>query len=117
MKAKRSLLFAALVAVAVGGVLVNALHAQVTTGKSQTILRAGSQHSNKGSADYFTGNVRVDPLFPASDSMGVSGGSVTFEPAARSAWHTHPAGQHLIVTWGVGWIQAWGGPVVEVRSN
>lgn len=86
-------------------------------GKSQIILRAGSQPSAKGSVEYFTGNVRIDPLFPANDSTHVSGGSVTFESGARSAWHTHPAGQHLIVTSGVGWTQEWGGPIVEVRAG
>jgi quercetin dioxygenase-like cupin family protein len=83
--------------------------------KSQTISRAGSQPSTKGPADYFTGNVRVDPLFPANDSTRVSAGSVTFEPGARSAWHTHPAGQHLIVTSGVGLTREWGGPITELR--
>ena len=85
--------------------------------KSQTISRAGSQPSVKGSADYFTGNVRVDPLFPANESMPFSAGSVTFEPGARSAWHTHPAGQRLIVTAGVGLTQEWGGPIVEIRAG
>jgi quercetin dioxygenase-like cupin family protein len=85
--------------------------------KSQTITRAGSQPAAKGPAEYFTGNVRIDPLFPASDTAQVSGGRVTFEPGARSAWHTHPAGQHLIVTEGVGWTQEWGGPVVEIRAG
>ena len=73
--------------------------------KSQTISRAGSQPSAKGSAEYFTGNVRIDPLFPANDSAHFSGAYVTFEPGARSAWHIHPAGQHLIVTSGVGRTQ------------
>ena len=64
------------------------------------IARSGSQPSAKGSAQYFTGSVRVDPLFPATDPSRTSGGLVTFEPGARSAWHTHPAGQVLIVTAG-----------------
>src|SRR5688572_20013080 len=85
--------------------------------KSQAVTRAGSQPSAKGPAEYFTGNVRVDPLFPANDSTRASGGLVTFEPGARSAWHTHPAGQHLIVTAGVGLTQEWGGPVVEIRAG
>jgi quercetin dioxygenase-like cupin family protein len=85
--------------------------------KSQAISRAGSQPSAKGLADYFTGNVRVDPLFPANESMPVSAGYVTFEPGARSAWHTHPAGQRLIVTAGVGLTQEWGGPIVEIRAG
>lgn len=85
--------------------------------KSQTISRAGSQPSSKGPADYFTGNVRVDPLFPANASTPVSAGAVTFEPGARSAWHTHPAGQRLIVTAGAGLTQEWGGPIVEIRAG
>jgi quercetin dioxygenase-like cupin family protein len=85
--------------------------------KSQTISRANSQPSVKGPAEYFTGNARIDPLFSANDSAHFTGGYVTFEPGARSAWHTHPAGQHLIVTAGIGWTQEWGGPVVEIRAG
>ena len=84
---------------------------------SQTVTRAGSQPSTKGPAEYFTGSVRVDPLFAATESAPYSGGYVTFEPAARSNWHTHPAGQRLIVTHGVGRTQEWGGPIVEVRAG
>jgi quercetin dioxygenase-like cupin family protein len=84
---------------------------------SQVISHAGSQPSTKGPPEYFTGNVRVDPLFPANESAAYSGAYVTFEPGARSNWHTHPAGQHLIVTYGVGRTQVWGGPVVEVRAG
>jgi quercetin dioxygenase-like cupin family protein len=84
---------------------------------SQTITRAGSQPSVKGPVEYFTGNVRIDPLFPANESAQFSGGSVTFAPGARSAWHIHPAGQRLLVTAGVGWTQEWGGPVTEVRAG
>jgi quercetin dioxygenase-like cupin family protein len=68
------------------------------------ITRSGSRPSAKGPADYFTGPVRVDPLFQAGDPARVSGGHVTFEPGARSAWHTHPLGQTLIVTSGLGWV-------------
>ena len=71
------------------------------------IGRNGSQPSGKGPAEYFTGAVRIDPLFQASDPARVSGASVTFEPGARSAWHTHPLGQTLIVTSGLGWTQCW----------
>jgi quercetin dioxygenase-like cupin family protein len=85
--------------------------------KSQTITHAGSQPSAKGPAEYFTGNVRVDPLFAAKESAPYSGGSVTFEPGARSNWHTHPTGQHLIVTAGVGLTGEWDGPVVELRAG
>lgn len=84
---------------------------------SQTISRAGSQASVKGSAEYFTGNVRIDPLFPANDSAPFSGAYVTFEPGARSAWHIHPTGQHLLVTSGVGRTQEWGGPIEEIKSG
>jgi quercetin dioxygenase-like cupin family protein len=85
--------------------------------KPQTIARNGSQPSAKGPAEHFTGNVRVDPLFPANDTARVSGAYVTFEPGARSAWHIHPAGQHLIVTAGVGLTQERGGPVQEIRPG
>jgi quercetin dioxygenase-like cupin family protein len=78
------------------------------------IRRSGSQPSSKGSADYFTGAVRVDMLFEAADPARVVGASVTFEPDARTAWHTHPLGQTLIVTYGRGWAQRWGGPVEEI---
>ena len=74
------------------------------------IKRIGSQPSGKGPADYFTGTVRVDPLFDAPDPARVAGASVTFEPGARTAWHTHPLGQTLIVTSGCGRAQRWGGP-------
>jgi quercetin dioxygenase-like cupin family protein len=81
------------------------------------IKRNGSQPSGKGPADYFTGVVRVDPLFQAPDPARVRGASVTFEPGARTAWHTHPLGQILIITSGLGWVQAWGGPVEEIRPS
>jgi quercetin dioxygenase-like cupin family protein len=85
--------------------------------KTLRIARAGSQPSAKGSADYFTGAVRVDPMFTATAPSRVSGGHVTFEPGARSAWHTHPVGQTLIITSGLGWVQQWGGPKQEVRAG
>jgi len=78
------------------------------------IRRNGTRPSNKGPADFFTGAVRVDPLFQVGEPMRLSAGSVTFEPGARSAWHTHPMGQTLVVTAGSGWVQAWGGPVQEI---
>ncbi|HUL32687.1 MAG TPA: cupin domain-containing protein [Candidatus Eisenbacteria bacterium] len=86
---------------------------------SQTIkiARSDSMHPNKGSAQYFTGSVQVQELFPAYDPSRTSGGKVTFEPGARSAWHTHPLGQILIVTDGTGWIQQWGGPIEEIRKG
>jgi quercetin dioxygenase-like cupin family protein len=79
------------------------------------IKRSGSQPSGKGPADYFTGAVRIDPLLQAPDPARVRGASVTFEPGARTAWHTHPLGQTLIVTSGRGWIQVWGGPLEEIH--
>jgi quercetin dioxygenase-like cupin family protein len=81
------------------------------------IKRNGSQPSGKGPADYFTGAVRIDPLFQAPDPARARGASVTFEPGARTAWHTHPLGQTLIVTSGFGWAQAWGGQVEEIRPG
>ena len=81
------------------------------------ITRGGSQPSGKGPAEYFTGSVRVDPLFRAPDPARVSGSSVTFEPGARTAWHTHPLGQTLIVTSGFGWVQREGGPIEEIRPG
>ena len=71
----------------------------------------------KGSDQYFTGSVRIDPLFRAADPSRVSGGLVTFEPGAHSAWHTHPLGQILIVTAGLGLVQQWGGPIQEIRPG
>jgi quercetin dioxygenase-like cupin family protein len=91
--------------------------ADEATKESQTISRAGSQSSVKGSAEYFTGNVRIDPLFPARDSAQFSGAYVTFEPGARSAWHIHPTGQHLLVAAGVGRTGAWGGKVEEIKKG
>ena len=85
--------------------------------KAQTIIRNGEQAAIKGSAQYFTGNVRIDPLYPANNDMRSSGGSVTFEPGARSNWHIHPVGQVLIVTSGVGRTQEWGKPVQEIRPG
>jgi len=81
------------------------------------IKRSRSQPSGKGPADYFTGEVRIAPLFQAPDPARARGASVTFEPGARTAWHTHPLGQTLIVTSGRGWVQAWGGPVEEIHPG
>ncbi len=78
------------------------------------IKRIGSQPSAKGPADWFTGVARIDPLFDAAEPGRVGGACVTFEPGARTAWHTHPLGQTLIVTAGCGRVQRWGGPVEEV---
>lgn len=81
------------------------------------IKRSGSQPSNKGPADWFTGAVRIDPLMQASAPARVVGASVTFEPGARTAWHTHPLGQTLIVLAGCGRAQRWGGPIEEIRPG
>jgi len=81
------------------------------------IKRIGSQPSGKGPEDYFTGVVRVDPLFSPPAPARVLGASVTFEPGARTAWHTHPLGQTLIVTAGCGRAQLWGGPIEEIRPG
>jgi quercetin dioxygenase-like cupin family protein len=81
------------------------------------IKRSGSQASNKGPSDWFTGTVRIDPLFPATDPARAAGNSVTFEPGARTAWHTHPLGQTLIVTAGAGRAQRWDGPIEEIRPG
>src|SRR4051794_36911505 len=79
------------------------------------VKRAGSQPSAAGPEAWFTGAVRIDPLFQAQAPQRVSGASVTFEPGARTAWHTHPLGQTLIVTSGCGWHQCEGGPKEEIR--
>jgi quercetin dioxygenase-like cupin family protein len=81
------------------------------------IKRAGSQPSTKGPAEWFTGTVRIDPLFEAVLPARAGGSSVTFEPGARTAWHTHPLGQTLIVTAGSGRVQRWGDPVEEIRPG
>jgi quercetin dioxygenase-like cupin family protein len=81
------------------------------------IKRNGSRPSGKGPADWFTGAVRIDPLFQAPDPARVSGASVTFEPGARTAWHTHPLGQTLIVAAGCGWAQREGSSVEEIRPG
>ncbi|HET7153913.1 MAG TPA: cupin domain-containing protein [Hyphomicrobiaceae bacterium] len=81
------------------------------------IKRSGSRPSGKGPADYFTGSVRVDPLIEAKEPARVRGAHVTFEPGARTAWHTHPLGQTLIVTSGLGWVQRQSGPVEEIRPG
>lgn len=81
------------------------------------ISRSGSQPSQKGSAEYFTGAVRIDSRFQGKAPARVGGGIVTFEPGARTAWHTHPLGQTLIVTAGCGWVQVEGGPKEEIRPG
>jgi len=81
------------------------------------IKRAGSQPSIDGPSEWFTGTVRIDPLFQSPDTALVQGARVNFEPGARTAWHTHPLGQTLIVTAGCGWAQREGGPILEIRPG
>lgn len=85
--------------------------------QSINIQRRGSQPSSQGQAEYFTGSVRVNMLFPVVEPSRLAGARVTFEPGARTAWHTHPLGQTLIVTAGTGWVQQWEGPVQEMRQG
>jgi quercetin dioxygenase-like cupin family protein len=81
------------------------------------ITRAGSQPSTKGPVEWFTGTVRIDPLFQAPPPARAAGAAVTFEPGARTAWHTHPLGQTIIITAGTGRAQRWGGPIEEIRPG
>ena len=81
------------------------------------IKRSGSQPSGKGPSEWFTGTVRIDPLFDAKNPARAGGAYVTFEPGARTAWHSHPLGQTLIVTGGCGGVQRWGGPIEEIRPG
>jgi len=81
------------------------------------IKRIGSQPSNRGPSDWISGTVRIDPLFQTNPPARAAGASVTFEPGARTAWHTHPLGQTLIVTAGCGWVQCEGGPIEEIHPG
>jgi quercetin dioxygenase-like cupin family protein len=85
--------------------------------KPMEITRNGSQPSSKGPASNFTGAVRVEGRFQPPEPARVSGGSVTFEPGARTAWHSHPLGQTLVVTSGRGWVQRWGDPIEEIQPG
>ena len=85
--------------------------------ESMEITRLGSQPSAKGPTDWFTGSVRIDLLFQPKEPARTAAANVTFEPGARTAWHTHPLGQTLIITAGIGWVQRKGGPVEEVRPG
>lgn len=116
----RSLLNVALCAAFLNNGLALAADAEPQAGaadSAQQITRAGEQASATGPAEFFTGRVRVDPVWPADKNINASGGLVTFEPGARSAWHTHPAGQRLVVTSGVGLVQEWGKPVQVIRPG
>jgi quercetin dioxygenase-like cupin family protein len=88
-----------------------------TRSRTMDIKRSGSEPSAKGPAEYFTGSVRVDALFRPQEPARTSGAYVTFEPGARTAWHTHPLGQTLIITAGFGWVQREGGPIEEIRPG
>ena len=103
-----------------GGVTIFAnVHATRARSKefNMDIKRSGSQLSRKGPPEWFTGLVRIDPLFQSPQPARAGAGSVTFEPGARTAWHTHPLGQTLIITSGLGWVQREGGPIEEVRAG
>jgi len=114
----QALLTLALCATALQATIVRTVEAQTNTSAgAQQITRAGDQASVAGPAEFFTGRVRVDPVWPANDTINASGGLVTFEPGARSAWHTHPAGQRLMVTSGVGLTQEWGKAVQVIRPG
>jgi quercetin dioxygenase-like cupin family protein len=113
-----SFLKLALCATALQATLALAAEPQTNTSAgAQQITRAGDQPSAAGPAEFFTGRVRVDPVWPADTNINASGGLVTFEPGARSAWHTHPAGQRLVVTSGVGLTQEWGRPMQVIRPG
>jgi quercetin dioxygenase-like cupin family protein len=91
--------------------------ARLRKDNAMDIQRVGSQASVKGPEEWFTGSVRIDPLLSTKDPSQVGAASVTFEPGARTAWHTHPLGQHLIITAGVGWVQQEGEPIQDVRPG
>jgi quercetin dioxygenase-like cupin family protein len=114
---KSTATFLSLFLLAATGTFANQPQVSVPNSGMQTISRSGSQSPQKGSAEFFTGDVQIVPLFSPNDSAQFSGGSVTFAPGARSVWHTHPLGQRLIVTDGVGRTQQWGGSVEEIRAG
>lgn len=109
-----AVLFAALISITAAGF---SAAQPVAPAPAQEITRAGAQPSASGPAEFFTGRVRVDPVWPADGNINASGGLVTFEPGARSAWHTHPAGQRLYVLSGVGLTQEWGKSVQVIRPG
>ena len=88
-----------------------------TTTQTLRVARSGSQASSAGPAEWFTGTVRIDPLFASPEPARASGACVTFEPGARTDWHSHPLGQTLVVTAGCGRVQQWGGPVQAIRPG
>jgi quercetin dioxygenase-like cupin family protein len=114
---KGTSMFLSLILIPATGSLGSQALAAESGEQSQTIYKAGTQESFTGPADYFTGNVEGQRLFPSNDTAHFSGAYVTFKPGARSAWHTHPAGQHIVVTDGVGRTQVWSGPVEEIKAG
>jgi len=108
---------AATLAVPTIGRSQNGPSAKLNPSTEMQITKAGSQPSTVGPADWFTGTVRIDPQFPVKEPARAAGNTVTFEPGARTAWHTHPLGQVLIITAGFGRVQQWGGPIQEVRPG
>ncbi|MDX0931168.1 cupin domain-containing protein [Sinorhizobium medicae] len=106
-----------LAAMTAASLVLAASSASAQSDQAITVTRTGSQPSTAGAAENFTGSVRVDDRFKGSGEARISGGTVTFEPGARTAWHTHPLGQTLIVTQGVGLVQREGGPVEEIRPG
>jgi quercetin dioxygenase-like cupin family protein len=117
MSNKQALLKAAACLALAQGNTAGAVGPAETTAVAQQITRAGAQPSAAGPEAFFTGRVRVDPIWPANQDINTSGAYVTFEPGARSAWHTHPKGQQLVVVSGVGRTQEWGKPVQEIRPG
>nr|WP_237028309.1 cupin domain-containing protein [Pectobacterium carotovorum] len=99
--------------------MLSMLAPAATAGKEEKlkIIRSGSHPSQPGSESYFSGNVRIDAPFQSTAPARVGGATVTFEPGARTAWHTHPLGQTLIVTQGRGWLQEWGGEIQEINQG
>jgi quercetin dioxygenase-like cupin family protein len=103
--------------IAIMALILAHVSAESMSAQTVSIAKNGSRPSQKGPADYFTGSVRIDPLFDAQSPARGSSAWVTFEPGARTAWHTHPAGQRLVVTAGLGWVQQWGGRTQEIRPG
>ena len=117
MKTKTNLLVAATASLILTGSGFDAGAAESDDASKIKVTRIGSQPSREGPADYFTGSVRIDPLFETGEKTNTSAAYVTFQPGARSAWHTHPHGQILIVTAGTGQVQRWGDSVEEIRPG
>jgi quercetin dioxygenase-like cupin family protein len=117
MKTKTNLLVGAAALLVLAGSGLDARAVESDDASKIKVTRMGLQPSREGPAEYFTGSVRVDPLFETGEKTNKSAAYVSFQPGARSAWHTHPNGQILIVTSGTGRVQRWGDPVQEIRSG